>query len=295
MKKALILCILLSCSHAFSSSISPLCGIWKANRNKPQKYTDILYIYQVCGTAIKGFTYDEDENGGYCLYRISGTYNTQTKTIDAHCISQIITQNHVPTFYKLKYKTSLFGKRLKGKKTIRKNYLSWVNDNITYKKKKKLKHPSLYKGGYYLKKALEEKLGCGCIKEKEEKQKQEETVRDNRDKERVNKNIKTITSTSSTIKIKLKDGNKVDGDKVSIFLNGTRIYSQVEVKRFYRTLTLNLPDNKKEHKVTFVADNLGNSPPNTANIKIKTGKVSYQLTLNCDLNTNNVILIKKQL
>lgn len=277
-----------------AGDISPLCGIWEAKRTKPQKYTDVIYIYEVCGSTVRGFTYDEDEKGGFCLYRIQGTYDFAKKKLRAECTEEMKIKNHVPTFYELSYKGSIFGKRLKGKKTIRKTYLAWTNPNINYKKKKALGHWSNYIGGAYLKKALEEKYRCGCIdvEEEEEKEEKEEIVQDERVKDRYNKNIKTVETTSRSVKIKLKDGNKIDGDKISIFLNGKRIYSGVEVGRFTKTLKFDLPAGVKENEITFVADNLGGVPPNTAEIKVIAGKATYELSLNCDMNTNNVITIK---
>lgn len=291
MKKLLLIFVVFINSLAQAGDISPLCGIWEAKRTKPQKYTDVIYIYEVCGTRVSGYTYDHDAKGGFCLYRFSGKYDYDKKKLRADCTEEIKIRNHVPTFYDLDFKKG-FGKKLSGKKAIRKTSLAWTKTNIHYKKKKEIKDFTNYTGGRYLKKALEHKYGCGCVDEDEEEEEIEEIAEDERVKNRYNKDIKTVETSVTSIKVKLKDGNKVDGDKVSIFLNGKKIYSGVEVKRFNKTLKFDLPPGRRVHEITFVADNLGGVPPNTADIKVIAGKATYNLSMNCDLNTNNVIKIK---
>lgn len=293
MKKLLLLTFVLIGFANWASDISPLCGTWKANRNASEDHTDVLFIYEVCGATVRGFTYDQDKNGGFCLYRFQGTYDESKKKLRAECTEEIKIKNHVPTFYLLNFQKGIIKKRLKGKKTTQKTYLAWASDNINYRKKD-IDDFSKFTGGVYLKKALEEKYQCGCIDVEEEEEEveevQEEIVEDKRVDDRQNKNLKTFETKIKSVKIKLKDGNKIDGDKVSIFLNGRLIYGGVRVGRFKKKLKFDLPSGKS-HEITFVADNLGSVPPNTADIEVIIGKARYELSLNCDMNTNNVIRI----
>lgn len=108
------------------------------------------------------------------------------------------------------------------------------------------------------------------------------------------RNIKYIDELkvySDTIEINLRDHGRVDGDIVSIYLNGVAVVSKHRLT--YRNKTFEVPlDTSKPNDLFLYAHNLGSSPPNTVAIEIKDDVVSEKIILNSDLKSCEAILIK---
>lgn len=281
----LLLLIIISSANLLGQH--DLCGIWVNENTFTGEYEDVIMIKEVCDNRIVGYSYDQDDHGGFCNYRLTGTIKDKGDKIilKGSCGFAYEKRNHVPTSVKLtlyKYKKfkGLTGKKWitgigaffpKSEKTFRKISIAEYNKNTSYRRLK-----------FYINK-LE---SCECVKSINDSINQEDRLT-----ERENKLLKKLEVTESVIKIKLKDANKADGDKVSVYLNGELIVSEFEVTKKAKTIKLFLSPIITEHKLVFVADNLGDVPPNTADIEIKSGKNSYQLTLNCDMDKNNEIIL----
>lgn len=280
--------ILLTTSLATSQH--DLCGIWVNKNFHNEEYKDVIIIKEVCGNQIVGNTYDQDENGGFCNYRLvaSLTEKTNSYKIFGACSFAYENLGHIPTTLKLKLDKHAAYPKLYGKKWITGVGVLFPKETIEYRKisADEFIHNTSYARLKFYINSLE---GCECVKSI-----RDSITKDDRLAQRENKMVKRLEVQSNDIKIFLKDANKNDGDKVSVYLDGKMLVSELEVKKKAKKVTLSLPSDGLEHELIFVADNVGKVPPNTADIEIKSGKGNYHITLNCDMKNNNqVILIKK--
>ena len=95
---------------------------------------------------------------------------------------------------------------------------------------------------------------------------------------------------STKVRISIWDNNKVDGDIISLSLNGEWIVRNLEVSACKTTFTLDLPS--EDNYLVMKAENLGTHPPNTAAFLIESGDFSKQITLNSDLGKSEMMTLK---
>ena len=79
---------------------------------------------------------------------------------------------------------------------------------------------------------------------------------------------KTITVSSKKIKLSVWDNERVDGDRVSLSLNGEWILRNYEIAKEKHSFEIELIKNKV-NELVFFAENLGEIPPNTTAINIQ--------------------------
>lgn len=103
--------------------------------------------------------------------------------------------------------------------------------------------------------------------------------------------INEIKVQNENIRINLRDHGRVDGDIVSIYLNGEAVVSKYLLTYRNKTFEIKL-DPTKPNDLFLYAHNLGTSPPNTVAIEIKDGPLSEKIILNSDLKSCEAILIK---
>lgn len=103
--------------------------------------------------------------------------------------------------------------------------------------------------------------------------------------------VNEIQVKNENIKINLRDHGRVDGDIVSIYLNGEAVVSKYLLTYRNKTFDVKLDPNKSNDLFLY-AHNLGKSPPNTVAIEIKDGPISEKIILNSDLKSCEAVLIK---
>ena len=79
---------------------------------------------------------------------------------------------------------------------------------------------------------------------------------------------KVITVRSKKINLSVWDNERVDGDRVSLSLNGKWILRNYEIAKEKHSLDIELIKNQV-NELVFFAENLGEIPPNTTAINIK--------------------------
>ena len=79
---------------------------------------------------------------------------------------------------------------------------------------------------------------------------------------------KVITVNSKKISLSVWDNERVDGDRISLSLNGKWILRNYEIAKEKHSLDIELIQNKV-NELVFFAENLGEIPPNTTAINIK--------------------------
>jgi hypothetical protein len=107
---------------------------------------------------------------------------------------------------------------------------------------------------------------------------------------RIVKVNKKITVRSDKIKVLIWDHQEVDGDRISLYLNGNWILTDYTLEKKQLELELTL----KPGKNVFIlhALNLGKFPPNTASMIVKDGKgKDQQLILESTLEESGTIII----
>ena len=97
----------------------------------------------------------------------------------------------------------------------------------------------------------------------------------------------TVNVTESTIKLLVWDKNRVDGDVVSIYVNGQLIKENLEVTGTKKEITIHLQ--MGSNFIVMEAINLGRVPPNTAAISINNGTKHKLTTLISDLKKSGTV------
>jgi hypothetical protein len=106
--------------------------------------------------------------------------------------------------------------------------------------------------------------------------------------------LKTIEVSNGTIKIDMYDNGEVDGDSVSLFLNGKLIVARKKLTTQPLTINIPLADLEDENELVMYAENLGAIPPNTALMIVTDGARRYEVRITSDLQKSGTIkFIKK--
>lgn len=103
----------------------------------------------------------------------------------------------------------------------------------------------------------------------------------------------TIHVRSDSIKINFVDNGIVDGDSISIFVNGQLRVAHVRLSAAVFSIHIQFEEGKDEVQVAMFAENLGSIPPNTALMQVVEGSKVHQAYLSSDTMSNAVIKIRR--
>jgi hypothetical protein len=104
---------------------------------------------------------------------------------------------------------------------------------------------------------------------------------------------KSITIESDSIEIELTDNGEIDGDIVSIFLDGKLLLAKKNLSYKPIVYTIALNNNKPEFVLCMYAENTGLIAPNTALLTIKDGSKKYEMEISSSLSSTTGIVLKK--
>jgi hypothetical protein len=112
--------------------------------------------------------------------------------------------------------------------------------------------------------------------------------------ERKSKVMETIVCTGDSLLLSFYDNGVVDGDVISVYVNGTNIISSVRLTEsaLRRTIVFNAANGLLE--VKLVAENMGTLPPNTGLLIVQDGTNKYNLNFSADMQTNASIIFSKK-
>lgn len=96
------------------------------------------------------------------------------------------------------------------------------------------------------------------------------------------------------VKISLYDNGEVDGDSISVFLNGKLIATHQKLTTRPIQLTIPLDSLLEYVELTMFAENLGSIPPNTALMIVEAGERQYQIRLTSTLEKSASVRIKRK-
>jgi hypothetical protein len=112
--------------------------------------------------------------------------------------------------------------------------------------------------------------------------------------ERRNQTIQNIYFKSDSLVLSLYDNGIVDGDTVSVFMNGENIVSRQRLKEAATKKTIYISSNIDSIQLVLFAENLGTIPPNTGLLTVRDGDDIYQVRFSADLQTNASIILRRR-
>ena len=103
---------------------------------------------------------------------------------------------------------------------------------------------------------------------------------------------KQIEVSSDSVRLSFYDNAEVDGDSISVFLNGKLVIAHQELTERAFNVYVQLDTNLETNEVSMFAENLGKYPPNTALMVISDGDKRYETFLSSDFQGNATIRLK---
>ncbi len=99
--------------------------------------------------------------------------------------------------------------------------------------------------------------------------------------------IKTIEVDSKTFRVDLYDNGQIDGDTISLYLNGKLMVSRQRLST--EPVSLNVTMSDDDNELIMYAENLGSIPPNTALMVVTVGDKRYEVNISSSEQTNGAV------
>lgn len=113
--------------------------------------------------------------------------------------------------------------------------------------------------------------------------------------QRKSKQLETIVIQSDSLVLSFYDNGVVDGDMISVYVNGQNMISNARLTEAAIKKTIHFTStNSDSIQLTLTAENLGSLPPNTGLVIIQDGENKYQVHFSADLQTNATIVFRKR-
>ena len=111
---------------------------------------------------------------------------------------------------------------------------------------------------------------------------------------RENELIKTLTINNEEISVRLYDNGEIDGDTISVYLDGRPIVSNKGLSTQPITVNLKMDENNPDHVLVMVAENLGRIPPNTSLMIVQDGDKRYEVSITSTEQKNAMVRFRYQ-
>ena len=102
-----------------------------------------------------------------------------------------------------------------------------------------------------------------------------------------------VEVSSDSLVLAFYDNGVIDGDSISVYLNGQAIVSHTRLTATATKKTIYI-GKQQDVQLLLVAENLGSLPPNTGLLVIRDGDNNYQLNFSADMQTNAAVTIRKK-
>jgi len=99
---------------------------------------------------------------------------------------------------------------------------------------------------------------------------------------------------NDSLVLTLYDNGDVDGDTVTVIMNGNVIFSKAGLSTKANTKTVYITPNMDSVKLVMYAESLGEIPPNTGLLIVNDGEKRYDVRFSADLNTNAAIVLRRR-
>lgn len=103
-----------------------------------------------------------------------------------------------------------------------------------------------------------------------------------------------VSIKSDSLQLSLYDNGEVDGDTVSVLLNGITILERQGLSTRAVKKTIYLPKDYDSLQIVMYAETLGSIPPNTGLLVIRDGQDTYEIRFIGDLQKNAGILLRRR-
>lgn len=111
---------------------------------------------------------------------------------------------------------------------------------------------------------------------------------------RIIETIRSVNYSSDSLVLSLYDNGEVDGDTVTVIMNGQVIMPQVGLGANAIRKTIYTKDIKDSIQIVMYAETLGSLPPNTGLLIVYDGPVRYEIRFSGDLKKNAAIVFRKR-
>lgn len=111
---------------------------------------------------------------------------------------------------------------------------------------------------------------------------------------RTNELVRTVVVNSEEISVRLYDNGEIDGDTISVYMDGKPIVSNKGLSTAPITLHLKMDETNSEHVLVMVAENLGRIPPNTSLMIVQDGDKRYQVSISSTEQKNAMVRFRYQ-
>lgn len=116
----------------------------------------------------------------------------------------------------------------------------------------------------------------------------------NRFKQRQNVVTNDLEVISDSVRISFYDNGDIDGDSISVFLNGTPILEKQMISAKATTIYVKLDPTREYNEVSMFAENLGRIPPNTALMVVYDGDTPQEVFLTSNFSQNGSVRIRQK-
>ncbi len=99
---------------------------------------------------------------------------------------------------------------------------------------------------------------------------------------------------SDSLELKLYDNGEIDGDTVSVLLNGELLLAKQGLKAAAIKKTIYIQPGSDEITLVLYAENLGKYPPNTGLLIVHDGEDVYQVRFSADLQQNAAVVLRRK-
>ena len=103
-----------------------------------------------------------------------------------------------------------------------------------------------------------------------------------------------VNFSADSLELALYDNGEVDGDTVSVLLNGEVILAKQGLKTVAIKKTIYIPPGTNEIILVLYAENLGKYPPNTGLLIVHDNEEVYQIRFSADLQQNAAIIFRRK-
>lgn len=111
---------------------------------------------------------------------------------------------------------------------------------------------------------------------------------------RNNELTQTFVVKNETVTVKLYDNGEIDGDTITVYMDGKPVLSNKMLSTVPLTLTLKMDDENTEHVLVMVAENLGRIPPNTSLMIVQDGDKRYEARITSTEQKNAMVRFRYQ-
>jgi hypothetical protein len=99
---------------------------------------------------------------------------------------------------------------------------------------------------------------------------------------------------TDSLVLTLYDNGEVDGDTVTVVMNGNIIFSKQGLTTKANSKTIYIGKDLDSVKLVMYAENLGEIPPNTGLMVVLDGEKRYDVRFSADLQSNSAIILRRR-